>query len=35
MHIEVAKGDTIIINSYGILDFEAAKIVEPDLIFLN
>ncbi len=32
---KVAKGDIVIIISYGILDFEAAKAFKPTLIFPN
>lgn len=32
---KVAKGDIIIIISYGILDFEEAKSFKPTLIFPN
>ncbi|MDP6921530.1 MAG: aspartate 1-decarboxylase [Lutibacter sp.] len=32
---KVAKGDIIIIISYGIMDFEAAKSFKPTLIFPN
>ena len=32
---KVAKGDIIIIISYGILDFEKAKSFKPTLIFPN
>lgn len=32
---KVAKGDIIIIISYGILDFEEAKSFKPSLIFPN
>lgn len=32
---KVAKGDIIIIISYGILDFEEAKLFKPSLIFPN
>ena len=32
---KVAKGDIIIIISYGILDFEKAKLFKPTLIFPN
>ena len=32
---KVAKGDIVIIISYGILDFEAAKSFKPTLIFPN
>ena len=32
---KVAKGDIIIIISYGILDFEEAKTFKPSLIFPN
>ena len=32
---KVAKGDIIIIISYGILDFEEAKSFQPTLIFPN
>ena len=32
---KVAKGDIVIIISYGILDFEAAKSFKPSLIFPN
>src|SRR6056300_2106152 len=32
---KVAKGDIIIIISYGILEFEAAKSSKPNLIFPN
>ena len=32
---KVAKGDIIIIISYGILDFEEAKNFKPSLIFPN
>lgn len=32
---KVAKGDIIIIISYGILDFEKAKTFKPSLIFPN
>lgn len=32
---KVAKGDIIIIISYGILDFEEAKTFKPTLIFPN
>ncbi|MDO9037882.1 MAG: aspartate 1-decarboxylase [Lutibacter sp.] len=31
----VAKGDIIIIISYGIMDFEKAKLFKPTLIFPN
>ncbi|HCE54319.1 MAG TPA: aspartate 1-decarboxylase, partial [Lutibacter sp.] len=31
----VSKGDIIIIISYGILDFEKAKLFKPTLIFPN
>ncbi len=32
---KVAKGDIIIIISYGIMDFEKAKMFKPTLIFPN
>ena len=32
---KVAKGDIIIIISYGIMDFEKAKLFKPTLIFPN
>lgn len=32
---KVAKGDIVIIISYGILDFEKAKTFKPSLIFPN
>ena len=32
---KVAKGDIVIIISYGILDFEEAKFFKPSLIFPN
>ncbi len=32
---KVAKGDIVIIISYGILDFEEAKTFKPSLIFPN
>ncbi|MFO7674271.1 MAG: aspartate 1-decarboxylase [Lutibacter sp.] len=32
---KVAKGDIIIIISYGIMDFEKAKVFKPTLIFPN
>lgn len=32
---KVAKGDIVIIISYGILDFEEAKSFKPSLIFPN
>jgi aspartate 1-decarboxylase len=32
---KVAKGDIVIIISYGIMDFEAAKSFKPTLIFPN
>lgn len=32
---KVAKGDIIIIISYGIMDFEKAKLFKPALIFPN
>jgi aspartate 1-decarboxylase len=32
---KVAKGDIVIIISYGILDFEEAKAFKPSLIFPN
>jgi len=32
---KVAKGDIVIIISYGILDFEEAKLFKPSLIFPN
>ncbi len=32
---KVAKGDIIIIISYGIMDFEEAKLFKPTLIFPN
>lgn len=32
---KVAKGDIIIIISYGIMDFEKAKFFKPTLIFPN
>ncbi len=32
---KVAKGDIIIIISYGIMDFEKAKLFKPSLIFPN
>jgi aspartate 1-decarboxylase len=32
---KVAKGDIIIIISYGIMDFEKAKTFKPSLIFPN
>ncbi|MFA5296714.1 MAG: aspartate 1-decarboxylase [Lutibacter sp.] len=32
---KVAKGDLIIIISYGIMDFEKAKLFKPTLIFPN
>lgn len=32
---KVQKGDVIIILSYGILDFEEAKIFKPSLVFPN
>jgi aspartate 1-decarboxylase len=32
---KVAKGDIIIIISYGILDFEEAKTFKPSLVFPN
>jgi aspartate 1-decarboxylase len=32
---KVSKGDIIIIISYGILDFEKAKLFKPTLIFPN
>jgi len=32
---KVAKGDIVIIISYGVLDFEEAKSVKPSLIFPN
>jgi len=32
---KVAKGDIIIIISYGLLDFEEAKLFKPSLIFPN
>jgi aspartate 1-decarboxylase len=32
---KVAKGDIIIIISYGIMDFEKAKLFKPKLIFPN
>lgn len=32
---KVAKGDIIIIISYGIMDFEKAKLFKPMLIFPN
>jgi aspartate 1-decarboxylase len=32
---KVAKGDIIIIISYGLLDFEAAKSFKPTLVFPN
>ena len=32
---KVAKGDIVIIISYGIMEFEAAKSFEPSLIFPN
>lgn len=32
---KVAKGDIVIIISYGILDFEEAKTFKPTLIFPN
>lgn len=32
---KVAKGDIIIIISYGIVDFEEAKLFKPTLIFPN
>jgi len=32
---KVAKGDIIIVISYGIMDFEKAKLFKPTLIFPN
>jgi len=32
---KVAKGDIVIIISYGIMDFEKAKLFKPSLIFPN
>lgn len=32
---KVAKGDIIIIISYGIMDFEEAKLFKPSLVFPN
>ncbi|WP_456376490.1 aspartate 1-decarboxylase [Lutibacter sp.] len=32
---KVAKGDIVIIISYGIVDFEEAKLFKPTLIFPN
>ncbi|MGV8947168.1 MAG: aspartate 1-decarboxylase [Lutibacter sp.] len=32
---KVAKGDIIIIISYGIMDFEEAKLFKPTIIFPN
>ena len=32
---KVQKGDIIIIISYGILDFEEAKVFKPSLVFPN
>jgi aspartate 1-decarboxylase len=32
---KVAKGDIVIIISYGIMDFEEAKSFKPSLIFPN
>ena len=32
---KVAKGDIIIIISYGIMDFEEAKMFKPTLVFPN
>jgi aspartate 1-decarboxylase len=32
---KVQKGDIIIIISYGIMDFEAAKLFKPALVFPN
>ncbi len=32
---KIAKGDIVIIISYAILDFEAAKSIKPTLIFPN
>ena len=32
---KVAKGDIVIIISYGIMDFEEAKVFKPTLIFPN
>jgi aspartate 1-decarboxylase len=32
---KVAKGDIIIIISYGIMDFEKAKLFKPTIIFPN